>query len=621
MRNVLAGGMLVCIATAVVLFGAVALEHAVIVYGIAAVLGLLWAAKLFLYRETHWTHSPMHWPVLGFLVYALLHYLRSPIEYASRMELFHIVLYGFIYFFAAQNLSHRRERTIVLTALLTLGTLEAMYGVWQAYSHSPKIFGYYRPPNYVIRAGGTYVCPNHLAGLLEMLLGIALGKLAFQHGKSSSVQQTALSKILLAYAAFVMLAGILYTLSRGGWIATALAVLVFLVWGGVQAKTLWPRLAVATAMIIVFAFLLFNVSKVTNYIRLTFMGNDKEQAVALRDPSLGGRIYLWQASWKMIRDHPVLGTGGGTWNYMHQQYRHPAMQLNPEYAHNDILQMISDYGVVGLLLIAGALVCFYWQAVRLSGQGASSEQRAVARGAVLSVSMILIHSWFDFNLHIPANAMVFATLLGMISGIEVPETSVRRVELQRPYRVMMGVTVLVLVFLGVWRLLPSSMADRENAKGVVLKRALKWDAAKPHFRKAISWDSKSPEPYANLGEVCRNQAQFRIAPEKAAERQELLQQAIKNLEAAVRLNRYQSDVILRLASACDMAGELEKARHWHEQAIAVDPQNAKTYTGYGLFLRKHGDDKLAAEIFDKSQKFVGWTEVAWLNLEEIKAPQ
>lgn len=619
MRNVLAGGMLVCIATAIVLFGAVSLEQSVIVYGIAAVLGLLWVAKLFLYRETHWTYSPMHWPVLGFILYAFIHYLRSPIEYAARMELFHIVLYGFAYFFAAQNLSHRRERTIVLAALLTLGALEAMYGIWQAYSHYPKVLGYYRPPQYLPRAGGTYMCPNHLAGLLEMLLGMAMGKLAFQRGKTSNVQETALSKILLAYSALVMLAGILYTLSRGGWIATTVGLLVFLLWGGVQARTLWPRLAVATAMIVAFAFLLFNVSKVTNYIRLTFMGNDKEQAVALHDPSLGGRIYLWQSTWKMIVDHPAVGTGAGTWNYTHQQYRHPALQMNPEYAHNDILQLISDYGAVGLLLVLGTLVCFYWQAGRLSGQGASSEQRAFARGAVLSVSMVLIHSWFDFNFHIPANALVLATLLGMVSGMEVPETSVRRVELQRPYRFAMGATVLVLVSLGVSRVWPASVADRENTKGLVFKRALRWEEAKQHFRNAIKWDGKFPEPYANLGEVCRNQSQFRIGPEKAGERQELLREAITNLQAALHLNPYQSDVTLRLASAYDMAGDLVKAKECHERAIAVDPQNAKTYTGYGLFLRKHGEDKLAAEVFDKSQKFIGWSEVAWLNLEEIKA--
>ena len=108
MRIALAGGMMVCITAAIVLFGAVAPEHATIVYALAALLGLLWAAKLFFFRETHWTHSPIHWPVLAFLGYAVFHYFRSPIEYAARIELFHVLLYGFAYFFAAHNLAHRR---------------------------------------------------------------------------------------------------------------------------------------------------------------------------------------------------------------------------------------------------------------------------------------------------------------------------------------------------------------------------------------------------------------------------------------------------------------------------------------------------------------------------------
>src|SRR5688572_17761241 len=126
MRNAFALGTAVCLCLAILLFGSAAFEHAILVYGIAGLLGLAWVAKLFFGRDSTWNRSPLHWPVLAFLVYSVWDYSRSPLEHTSRIQLFHVLLYGFVYFFASQNLAHRRERTIVLTGLLILGTMQAM---------------------------------------------------------------------------------------------------------------------------------------------------------------------------------------------------------------------------------------------------------------------------------------------------------------------------------------------------------------------------------------------------------------------------------------------------------------------------------------------------------------
>src|SRR5687767_11788210 len=135
MRYVVPGLLGACLCAAVILFGAVELHHAVVVYGLAALLTLIWAGKLFFAKTALWKPSPMHWPVLGFVIYTFIHYFfLSPYEYLSRLELFQVVLYGLVYFIAANNINRGRDRTIVVSILLVLGTLEAMYGIWQAYT-------------------------------------------------------------------------------------------------------------------------------------------------------------------------------------------------------------------------------------------------------------------------------------------------------------------------------------------------------------------------------------------------------------------------------------------------------------------------------------------------------
>ncbi len=618
MRNALSIGMVLCLSASIILFGAAGFEHATVVFVVAGLLGLLWAGKLVLAREVHWTRSPMHWPVLGFLVYAIIDYTGSPVEHASRIELFQVLLYGFVYFFVVQNLAHRQERTWLIGALLVLGSLQAMFGIWQAYSGAKTIFGYERPEGYLLRASGTYICPNHLAGLLEMLLGLALAKLAFQHGKGhGSIQQVALKKFLLGYAAVVIVAGILHSLSRGGWVATAAGILGFVIWATFRARSRWPRIALGVAIAGTFATMLFNVAAVRNYVALTFTENQPGASVS--DPTLGGRTMYWQSTFKIIQENPLFGTGAGTWNYMQQKHRHPGMQMNPEYAHNDILQLMSDYGIFGFSLVLAALACFYWQATRIVRRGVTSEQRAFAIGAILAVSMMLIHSWFDFNLHIPANAMVFVALLGMVAGIEVPSSSAQRIEMQPAFRYA-GAGALVLLAIGIaWQVVPAGISHRHVIVGTALKEQLRWDEAKEAFQQAIRWDSRFPEAYRKLGEVCRNQAQFRIAPDRAAERLELAREAVRCFETSLLLNPYQTDVILKLGSACELVGDVAKAKQAYERATVVDPQSARAYVAYGVFLRKQGQDQLASQVFEKSRQVTWWADrQAAITLEEVR---
>src|SRR5688572_4045059 len=109
MRYVVPGLLGVCLCTAVILFGAVELHHALYVYGLAALLALIWAGKLFFGKTALWKPSPMHWPVLGFVLYTVIHYFFTPYEYLSRLELFQVCLYGLVYFWVANNINRGHD--------------------------------------------------------------------------------------------------------------------------------------------------------------------------------------------------------------------------------------------------------------------------------------------------------------------------------------------------------------------------------------------------------------------------------------------------------------------------------------------------------------------------------
>ncbi len=604
MRNVLAGAMVItmalCLVIATALFGAVAIEDAVFVYGLAMLLALGWAAKLFFGRVVSWKYSPVHVPVLAFLAYATVRYFTSPIEYESRLMLFQIGLCALIYFLAASNFHRPRDRTILLVCLMVLAALEATYGLWQFFTKATTVLHLQRPLIYQGRAGGTFVCPNHLAGFLEMVLGLVLARIALHRSSKGSMQRSTLGKIFMAYVALLVLAGILATLSRAGWVATVIGMLTFLFWGEWRGRTIWSRLIVGMAGLCVFGFLAYNVQPVRAYIAWTLMGSERDAAITLKDPDLGGRTLMWRSSLRIIQDYPLWGTGGGTWQWFHPQYRDPRLQTHPEFAHNDILQLGSEYGLVGFALVVWVVIGFYRHAVRFTGHHNSSEQRAFAVGSVIAVTAILAHSWFDFNLHVPANALLWITLIGFTVAMEDGEGRYPRVELAPRFKYALATALVLVTAAGAWLVVPTALAARHVFVGTDYKEVLDWNRALAHFQRAIKLDPKYPEPYAKIGDIYRVQAEFRRDPARQNERVDLARKAIESYRQSLRQNPRQADVVLRLAYAQELAEDMEAAQKAYDQALALDPSSALVYQRLGFFYRKLGDEKRAEAAFTKS---------------------
>lgn len=618
MRYVVPGLLGLCLSAAIILFGAVELHYAMAMYALAGLLALIWAGRLLVGPVAFWKPSPMHWPVLGFIVYTFVHYILSPYEYLSRLELFQVCLYGLVYFIAANNVNRGRERTIVLGILLVLGTLEAMYGVWQAYTKSDSVLHLTRPAIFSIRASGTYVCPNHLAGMLEMVLGFALARLAlYRPPERDSIETQVLSKVMVSYAVLAMMVGILFTLSRAGWVSTVIGVIIFIAWGGIKDRVAWSRVAIGAAAVCVFGLLIFSVPKARQYLGLTLTSRHDESELAFRDSSLMGRTLLWNATWKMIQDHPVFGTGAGTWQWVHQKYRDPRMQFTADYAHNDILQMTSDYGVVGFAIVLLTLGCFYWQARRLSVATVTSEQRAFVTGAVVAVSILVVHSWFDFNLHIPANGLLFATILGLVAGMQIPEGPWSVRPLNRAWRYTLGCILLGTVGAGLYFIVPAARAVQYAELGNRERAVMHYDEAIDYYEASIACDRKYIKPRTKLGDIYMSLAHFRVGEDKQAERLELARQAVNQYKAAFELNRSRGDVLAKLAAALELAAENESARKAFERAIELDPNNLTIRSQFGLFLRRRGEEREALRAFEHVARINASLVTDW-NLIELR---
>lgn len=403
--------------------GAVRTPDLLVMVGLTAAALGLWVVRLWLKERPKLLWPPVSWAVLAFVAYAIGRYFTCDIEYVGRLELLRVLVYAAVFFLIVNNLHGQESTQIIAYTVIFLAMLIAMCAVWQYLARVQMIpalnalleaifFG--KQPWYFLRiygerASGTYINPNHLGGLLEMVLPLALAYTLTGRSKP-------LMKVLLGYAALVIVAGIAVTGSRGSWAAAGGALVVFFGLLAMHRSYRLPSLLMLAVLLVAGFFFVKHSQFFKQRMKPTFVNGQVE---------LNVRQELWVATWRMWEDNQYWGVGPGHFDYRFRPYRPPSVQLRPERAHNEYLNLLADWGVAGAALIAAVLLLLghgvikTWRYVRRSEREFRSNRSnkfALVIGSVVGLVALLGHSCVDFNLQIPGNAVLATTLAALLSG-------------------------------------------------------------------------------------------------------------------------------------------------------------------------------------------------------------
>jgi O-antigen ligase len=147
--------------------------------------------------------------------------------------------------------------------------------------------------------------------------------------------------------------------------------------------------------------------------------------------SLGGqsRISMWRDALPLIKDHPLLGAGLGTFPIAYTSGQTAFLGQFVNHAHNDYLEIASDLGIPAALILFGSILFVLARAIRSFLSDERDFERIVALGCVGSIVAILLHSFADFNLYIPANALLFSAILGLAVSVRGPSAHARSTQI------------------------------------------------------------------------------------------------------------------------------------------------------------------------------------------------
>lgn len=269
---------------------------------------------------------------------------------------------------------------------------------------------YYLPRWQIGDGMGSYVVSNHFAAGMYLTLPLFLA-LCRQRLRGPVWSWAGATLTLIVFGGAFWTVGMVAD-SRAGAGAILLATAVFMAFTtrARWSRWLWAGVSLMALVALIAFFTIY-------FLRLTSLADPLPDLVRLplmkffNDP----RIALNKMSARAFAAAPLFGSGLGTWGFVQPNYG--TGKPTVFYAHNDYAQIVAETGLIGGVVMGGLLAVLLAAFVRT--WKASESERMLAAGAWASLAAIGLHSFFDFNMHIPANAL----LVCLVAGVALSATA------------------------------------------------------------------------------------------------------------------------------------------------------------------------------------------------------
>jgi len=485
----------------------------------------------------------------------------SPYYYPVRMSIVRWTVYGLFFLGLTQVLNSRKRIELAILLILITGCFEALYGLMQAYSGSGHVWWFKKVDHKDV--SGTYVNRDHFAGLIEVCLMLAAAYGAAlsdpkRKGKRKSRRKSSLrarvsrflsrreqrfnKRTLVLLAGVVMGIGLVFSASKGGLISAA---------GGMLFLSLlfvFRKNHRKKGFIILFLFLIISVYAI--HIGVEYTVGRFEYF----DDSFKTRARYAKKTMDIFEDYRITGIGVGNFRYVYPKYQAAQDRyMWIRHAHNDWAQILAETGIIGLAFLLAGISYYVYRIMKLWKKRRDPFPVCLGVAPLGAMAAMAIHSYADFNLHVPANFLMLTAVMAIgYSALHLERHHGREKMLYHNHALSFkykGVVVLFLVLVliawtGFWAV-RHFMA--EAYCNTVYNPTLNRDKEPPseEVKKAIEWDGWNAEYWYKLawGLIRARNSEWGMGNDQ--EKNERQMEIIRAAEEAVRLNPFESKYHIR----------------------------------------------------------------------------
>jgi O-antigen ligase len=394
---------------------------------LVALLVVAWLMRGVLRRTITIAHAPLILPVLLVIVTQLLSLFDALSVSLVVKELVKWTEILAVYVIAGSILSEEGTlraptRVYVLISVLFAATLaEAVLGVYQfLFRVGPEWFLVGR----FLRAYGTFAQPNPFAGYLNLTLPLGYALLLAKVERDGLLRRRfwTLGAVLLVVWLAVVGGALLMSFSRGAWLGLGVALLTITLLYSRRSALVMAGGGVLLAAILILgsanllpSAITQRFTSVSDYFRVFDV-----RGVKVTDANFAvvERMAHWQAAWGMIQDRPWFGYGAGNYEVAYPRYSLAGWQEPLGHAHNVLLNVTAETGLVGLaayVFFLAAALWMCWRAARAE-RGGGNDAPAFAYAIALGVMGVLLakitHEMLD-NLWVHSMGVQIAILLAL----------------------------------------------------------------------------------------------------------------------------------------------------------------------------------------------------------------
>ena len=387
-----------------------------------AFLFMVWALRFYFNEKEPPVFSPLLPPLALFLLVGLGQWFfrATASPYNTRIELLLLLASLIFLFLCVQVFRTLSDWRSFVWFGMGLGFVVSVFGILQHLTFNGKLY-WFRELRYGGIPFGPYVNRNHFAGLMELVLPLALVPLVLGKVRRERLAVVALFAVMPIAALFL-------SASRGGIVS-------FCVQFALLTYLLLRRRGLGKHLLGVAAVLLAALLMVT----WLGVGQILQRFSSLQSLEVteGKRAAMRKGSWRIFLDHPLAGAGLGTLQIVYPQYETLYDGKIVNHSHNDYLEALAETGMLGGLCCAWFLVVLLLRSLVRFRQNDFSFAGALQLSGIVACAGFLVHALVDFNFHIPSNLWLFFLMAHLATadlqqGPSIPGNHRRHRSLRNP---------------------------------------------------------------------------------------------------------------------------------------------------------------------------------------------
>lgn len=349
--------------------------------------------------------------------------------HAGQVDMLKWIPMAMAYLLGVYAIRTGKQAGTVLWTVLGLGIFQAAYGILQTFGGAEQVWNWAKTGQHGF-VTGTYISRNELAFFLEIGILLALGAAMGEQAKSPKppgwrgvLSESFWRPILPGFMGVILAVTLLLTGSRGGILSCG-AGLVCMALLFATKRAMRPGCWKIMGAALVIAIYGLGV------------GLEKTAERFGHDGDLTHRLEIAASVLPMIADFPLTGVGLGAFNTAYGPYALPQYggDLDVVHAHNDWIEIAAEAGLPGLLLCASGFLLFMARCVGTWKKRNDPLVLGTCAGLMSGLAALALHSFFDFGMRVPANALAVGILCALLWNLLHMRTDSRGRHIALPTR-------------------------------------------------------------------------------------------------------------------------------------------------------------------------------------------